>query len=332
MSAPLRIVAVAAALAAASPADAQEPLPPSRLAVRAGGAWRTWWRSDAAPGQWREARPLVARAVKWRRVATGVETGALKLAGSGEAWRTQIVLVRIDPRVHTLRLAEGASRGLLEGRWTVDSAPGEARVALNAGQFRFGTPWGWVVHEGYEVLPPGRGPLAMAIAQDSSGRVQWIEDPEIERAHAALHPRVAFQSYPALLAGDGRLPAPLQAPGRGIDVAHRDARLAIGELRDGRLLIALTRFDALGTTFGPVPFGLTVPEMAAVMGALGARRAVLLDGGISAQLALRDDAGAVRRWPGVRGVPLGLVLVPRSAPPSPGPHATIPRPDGPRPP
>ena len=313
MSARLRIVAVIVALGAAPQADAQEALPPSRLAVRAGGAWRTWWRSDAAPGQWREAQRLVARSVKWRRVAMGVETGALRLAGSGEAWRTQVVLVRIDPRVHTLRLAEGASRNLLEGRWTVDSAPGDARVALNAGQFRFGTPWGWVVHEGYEVLPPGRGPLAMAIAQDSSGRVQWIEDTEIERAHVTLQPRVAFQSYPALLIGDGRLPVQLQAPGRGIDIAHRDARLAIGELRDGSLLIALTRFDALGTTFGQVPVGLTVPEMAAVMGALGARRAVLLDGGISAQLALRDDSGAVRRWRGVRGVPLGLVLVPRSA-------------------
>jgi hypothetical protein len=47
--------------------------------------------------------------------------------------------------------------------------------------------------------------------------------------------------------------------------------------------------------------------MAAVMGALGARQAMLLDGGISAQLAVRDSSGAVQQWPGIRKVPLGLV-------------------------
>jgi len=43
------------------------------------------------------------------------------------------------------------------------------------------------------------------------------------------------------------------------------------------------------------------------MGALGARDAVLLDGGISAQLLVRDAQGTARRWPGLRRVPLGLV-------------------------
>jgi exopolysaccharide biosynthesis protein len=125
--------------------------------------------------------------------------------------------------------------------------------------------------------------------------------------------REAFQSYPALLAG-GAVPAPLQASGRGIDVAHRDARLALGTLPDGRLLVALTRFDALAGVLDVVPAGPTVPEMAAVMGALGARDAVLLDGGISAQLLLRDGAGddaPPHRWPGLRSVPLGLVATAR---------------------
>jgi hypothetical protein len=54
-----------------------------------------------------------------------------------------------------------------------------------------------------------------------------------------------------------------------------------------------------------------VPEMAAVMGALGCAQAVLLDGGLSAQLLVRDPAGAARAWPGTRRVPLGLVALPR---------------------
>jgi exopolysaccharide biosynthesis protein len=92
-----------------------------------------------------------------------------------------------------------------------------------------------------------------------------------------------------------------------VDLVHRDARLALGTLADGRVVIALTRFDFFGKSLDRLPFGLTTPEMAAVMGALGCRRALLLDGGISGQLSLQDEDGAVRRWPGTRRVPLGLV-------------------------
>jgi exopolysaccharide biosynthesis protein len=92
-----------------------------------------------------------------------------------------------------------------------------------------------------------------------------------------------------------------------VDLQHRDSRLAIGELRDGRVLILLTRFEGLGGVLDNLPFGLTTPETAALMGALGCRRAVLLDGGISSQLAVRDAARGLRAWRGMRYVPLGLV-------------------------
>jgi len=82
-------------------------------------------------------------------------------------------------------------------------------------------------------------------------------------------------------------------------------------LKAGRVVIALTRFDALGESLGRVPFGLTSPEMAAVMGALGCRQALLLDGGISGQLMVREADGFVRRWRGTRSVPLGLVGRPK---------------------
>jgi exopolysaccharide biosynthesis protein len=109
-----------------------------------------------------------------------------------------------------------------------------------------------------------------------------------------------------MLLEDGMVPLPLRVAGRGVAVAHRDARLAIGTLADGTVMVALTRFDALGESLGQVPLGLTSAEMAAVMGGLGCRQALLLDGGISGQLRVRDAAGW-RRWPGTRRVPLGLV-------------------------
>jgi len=126
-----------------------------------------------------------------------------------------------------------------------------------------------------------------------------------ERIHRGL--RLLAGGAALLLLQDGVIPAPLREAGGGVDLAHRDARLALGTLADGRVVIALTRFDALGESLGRVPFGLTSPEMAAVMGALGCRQALLLDGGISGQLSVRAADGSVRSWPGTRSVPLGLV-------------------------
>jgi hypothetical protein len=96
----------------------------------------------------------------------------------------------------------------------------------------------------------------------------------------------------------------------GSEPGHR-TRLALGIDRDGKLLLALTRLDLPLPAADRIPFGLTLPEMAAVMGALGARQAVSLDGGISAQLMLRDAEGEAHRWPGLRRVPLALLATPR---------------------
>jgi len=297
-----------AALAVPTAAAAQG-LPASSLAVRAGGRWVTWWRSGRAPRAWTAPLPVLAGAARWTAVRPGIDRAELRLAGDGEAWRIRVVLVRVDPRRVRFELREATRMEGLLGNWTVDSIPAAAVLALNAGQFTGGRPWGWVVRDGVEEQPPGAGPLAMAVVVDSRGGVHLAGAGETASVRAAGGIAQAFQSYPALLM-DGAVPMPLRASGRGIDVAHRDARLALGTLADGRLLIALTRFDALGGTMDELPVGPTTPEMAALMGALGCRRAVLLDGGISAQLLLRPAHG-VLAWRAWRRVPLGLVAFPR---------------------
>ena len=97
-----------------------------------------------------------------------------------------------------------------------------------------------------------------------------------------------------------------------MDQDHRDARLILGELPDASLLVVLTRFDALGGATERIPIGLTVPESVLLMRSLGARHAAMLDGGISAQLLLRDEAGRTAVWKGLRRVPLALLAIPRS--------------------
>lgn len=310
----LALALAIASAAVAVPAGAERgPAADATLSVWRDGAWHEWWRAGSAPWRWAGPDPRLAGALEWRALADGLEWATLRLAGAAPAWRTRLVVARLDPaRVRfslELRLAAAGGRPA----WSIDEAPRGALLAVNAGQFVQTLPWGWVVMDGRERLAAGEGPLARALAFDDAGRPRWLDGDSLRSPPRGI--RTAFQSFPALLADDGEVPDALRGPGRGVDLAHRDARLAIGETRDGRLLVVLTRFDLLGGGAGALPLGPTTPEMAAIMGALGARDAMMLDGGISAQLQLRGSAGGRgHRWPGLRRVPLALLAWPREKP------------------
>jgi len=290
--------------------SAGEGLPPSRLAVLAQGRWIPWWDSAHAPSAWPGQAGVVAGAVRWRGAAAGMAWGELEIAGRGEAWRLRLVLVRFDPaRLRLTLIAASREEGTLAD-WSLGRLPPGAVLGLNAGQFTGGQPWGWLVEDGRVIQPPAAGALSMAFCIVRGGEVRFVPVTRIPPSGAGDVVE-AFQSYPVLLREDGAVPTQLATPDMGVDLAHRDARIAIGQLRDGGVLVALTRFNAAGEVAGSLPFGPTVPEMAAVMGALGCREAMMLDGGISAQLVVRDASGALRRWRGWREVPLALVGFPR---------------------
>ena len=245
--------------------------------------------------------------LEWRRGAAGLDRAIFEVAGGGEGWRTRIIAARIDPARYRFRL-RGRLRGV-DPAWTVDRAPTDAALAFNVGQFNGITPWGWLVMEGEEIRPPGRGPLSVAITWDHAGRVRWLSPEEIDRSRGAGAIVQAFQSYPMLIDARGEVPRQIREAGLGVDVEHRDARLAIGALADGRLVVAITRFNGLGPISPALPLGLNLSEMAEVMRRLGCIRAVSLDGGVSAQLMTKEN-GLRRVWHGWRAVPLGLVAEP----------------------
>lgn len=298
------VLALAVSLAASPSAGRSSP--GAVLAVWDTGAWHTWWRADQAPSRWPAADSTVGLALEWRTLAPGLEWASVRLACDGPAWRTRLIVARLDPRRLTLSLEMDLNRDHRPA-WTVDRAPDDALLAVNAGQFVGAMPWGWVVSEGRQRLRPGFGPLSSVMAVDTAGRVRWVHGDTL-----AAEPGIVtgFQSYPTLLSGDGTLPEALRA-GSQVDLHHRDARLALGETRDGWLLVVMTRFDAIGGIAAEFPLGPTTPEMAAIMGALGARDAVMLDGGISAQLLLREPGRQELRWRGLRKVPLALIARPR---------------------
>jgi len=305
MGSGVRAVALSLFAIAATGAAASRPEPgrsAATLAVETASGWVTWWRSDASPSRW-DGSASLSHHVPWQPGIPGVEWGELRIQGAREAWRTRLVIARVDPRRIDLSLVPAFAD---RQDWNISGVEGDVAVALDAGQFRGSLPFGWVVTRGRELLSPEYAPLAGAVVVTHDGTLRIVPPDSIAHERSQQTALEAFQSYPMLLQ-NGSVPLPLHQAGRGVDFDHRDARLALGTLPDGRVLIALTRFDALGASLGRVPFGLTTPEMAAVMGALGARDALLLDGGISAQLVIGDPMGTRREWPGIRSVPLGLV-------------------------
>jgi peroxiredoxin len=281
------------------------------LQVENAAGWRTWWRADSAPAIWHEPVQAVLDATRWQSVARGVDLGELVISGGSNALRTRIVMARFDLRRHRMLLVQPRSQAAGQSTWTIDSANARAVLAFNAGQFGDEGVWGWLLREGREMQAPGWGPLSLAVAVTVDGEAHFVSPESLPSLRAARGVQEAFQSYPALLVDDGRVPDRLRDPGRLVNLAHRDTRLALCTLGDGRLLVALTRFDNLGRIFGTLPIGLTLNESAAVMGALGCRRAVSLDGGLSAQLLVRANKGSTWRWEGWRTVPLGIEVLPR---------------------
>ena len=242
--------------------------------------------------------------IEWRQVDRGLERTAFEVQADPHLWHTRVVAVRLEPSAVTFRL-----RGRVRDHapaWTVAHAPGSASVAVNLGMYSGIAPWGWTVANRQEIRPPGVGPLSTALAWDIDGRMLWLAPPEIATARASGRTVEAFHSYPTRLDANGAVPQPLVSRGDGVDVDHRDGRLAIGLVADGRVILALTRFYALGEASPALPIGLTLAEMADVMRRLGCRRAVALDGGISAQLMVREH-GRQRIWRGWRAVPFGLI-------------------------
>jgi len=131
MSAMRRVAIVSLLAAAATGAAASRPVSgrsaDSTLAVATASGWETWWRRGASPSRWDGSAPL-AHHVVWNRGAPGVEWGELTLKGNGEATRTRLIVVRLDPRSLSFSLDPAFSRNQ---KWTIGSVERDVAVALD---------------------------------------------------------------------------------------------------------------------------------------------------------------------------------------------------------
>ncbi|MBL0169644.1 MAG: phosphodiester glycosidase family protein [Gemmatimonadaceae bacterium] len=191
------------------------------------------------------------------RCDTTVKTAAPRLSWRGDVvqwaeWRVVLGERGVRNRVIVVRMPASRVRFTLEIArrgdqmlpWSLDDAPADAQIAVNAGQFTDVGPWGWVVHKQRELQPPGVGPLAGAFVVDSAGAVALLTPDEIDAWRVPGRVVEAVQSYPMLLTDNGRPPRAMCSARGGLDLAHRDTRLAIGITGDAHVLFVLTRYEA----------------------------------------------------------------------------------------
>jgi hypothetical protein len=197
---------------AASIARASEP---ATLAVQDGDAWHAFWRSDRAPSRFSTADPSVTEALRWKRLAPGLEWSELRIACAAPVWRAKLIVARIDPRETGLTLAMDLTRDDMRPAWTIDRAPEDAILAVNVAQFASAMPWGWVVIDGRQRLAPGAGPArdrrghrprrrrslgAWRHTRDSRNRhgIPVLPDPSLtrwDRSRSATNGRQSGQSH-----------------------------------------------------------------------------------------------------------------------------------------
>jgi hypothetical protein len=257
------------------------------------------------------ARPIATTPprISWAGLPGAHRVGSWSVRVGRPSIPVRLIIVRIEPTAFHWALDVQRAHGTVQP-WSLSAVADTATIALNAGQFTDDGPWGWLVHDRVERQAPGAGALAGAITIRSNGRVQLYDADAIGRLRGDSSVVEALQSYPTLLDARAQVPAALCRSDDGVDPAHRDIRFAIGTDTVGAVWLVLSRLETDVPLADRTPVGPTTREMATALRSLGATRAILLDGGLSAQLLVRSGDTA-QRWPGLRAVPLGLVLVRR---------------------
>jgi phosphodiester glycosidase len=263
----------------------------------ANGSWRAW--PAFAPRSSARRVDGATDAIAWRDTQPGLRVGDFTVRTGDGMLTNSIAVVELDPA--RLSFALVAARGW-ERRLAADWMAGDSTLVLvaNTGLFRdTGSPIGLVQLDGVRRT----GPVAWldVVVGVENGALLLTDAPGIE----SLGPGAsAFQTIPWLVR-DGVV-AFGATSGVRLSRTHRDRRITLCQGDDGLIRLLLSNFEVFGAEVGRVPVGLTIPEQAALAAGLGCRDAVALDGGISAQIAVRGQSRVIR-MPGWRKVPLMLV-------------------------
>lgn len=230
--------------------------------------------------------------VDWRLLREGLAFAELPLRRAPNPSGIPLYLLKVDPEKWSLAL------GMRPG-WTKGSVDGMAEedqfvAAINASYFSEDGPVGLVVSEG-ELLHPQTRRWAAHLLIPPRGAPRIVNQKKASWSGA----RYAIQAFPAIMAAGHTFPY-MRYGGRGFDVRQVDRRSALCLTWDNQLLLLAT---------DTVINGLSFVELATMMGGLGCRDAMGLDGGTSTGFYLSVD-GFERSIGNLKPVPVVLGVRP----------------------
>jgi hypothetical protein len=260
------------------------------LEWRSSAGWQPITRDQAQRREWAPEHAFLA--VGWSPTAPGLEVAELALRRPPNPLELTVVLARVDPVRWRFRVWGRAS--FAPGAVSELAMEAGLTLAINASYFAAEGPLGLVVSDGVARGRQGRNRAAhFVVPRGGAPRV-------INEKQAVLPPlEQGFQGFPAVMT-EGRTYAYMRHGGRGFDVDAVERRSAGCILRDGRVLLLAT--DTLTS-------GLSLDELATVLGGLGCDDAMAFDGGSST--GLWSTAGDGRQIPNLKPVPVILGIEPR---------------------
>lgn len=238
------------------------------------GAWRTVDPADAARRLWGPVDAFLA--VAWTTPAPGLEIGTVPVRRPPNPHQVDLVVARVDPARWRFRV--WGRDDWRPGRVDELAADAGLALAVNASFFADDGPIGLVVSDGVRRQRQARNRAAhFLVGRDGAPRV-------VNQKGAALAGVTqGFQGFPSIMSA-GRTFSYMRAGGRGFDVWTVDRRTAACVDREGRVVLLAT---------DTVTNGLSLDELATVLGGLGCVDAMGFDGGGSTAMSVR--VGDVRR-------------------------------------
>lgn len=255
------------------------------------GEWRTIAAADAHRRQWGPTDVFLE--VSWVPTSKGLEVADLLVRRDPNPQTVDVVLARLDPKQWRLRVVGSEE---WDARPVADfAASTHLTIAVNAAYFSDEGPLGLVVSDGKR-RHRDVGHRAAHFVSDGPGLLPRILN---EKRADVGHVDQAFQGFPSIMT-DGTTYGYMRVGGRGFDVWKVDRRTAVCVTRDAHVILLVT--DSLSN-------GLSLDELATLLGGLGCVDAMGLDGGASAAMSIRAK-GHTREVPGLRGVQVVLGATP----------------------
>ncbi|MDP2308911.1 MAG: phosphodiester glycosidase family protein [Pseudomonadota bacterium] len=249
--------------------------------------WVPISRPDARRRVWSAEHAFLAPT--WEEVSPGLSLADLALRRPPNPHVFDVVLARIDPARWRFRVW-GTPEFAPAAVGDLAARAGLA-LAVNASYFSDDGPLGLVVSDGAARGRQGKNRAAHFVLR-AGERIPRI----INEKGAVLGTlEQGFQGFPSIMTR-GLTYTYLRYGGRGFDVLHVDRRTAACTRADGTVMLLVT--DTLTN-------GLSLAELATVLGGLGCVDAMAFDGGSSTGMTIRVD-GYTRTVANLEPVPVIL--------------------------